>query len=51
MTKTRFVRRLTAFGASAAITLAIVLSAAHYALPGDVGGQMLVKASVATITP
>ncbi len=50
MHKSSFFSRLATFGASAAITLAIVMSAAHYALPGDDGGQMLVQANVTTVS-
>lgn len=49
MHKTSLLGRLVAFGTSAAITLAIVVSAANYGLPGDDGGSMLVQAPVATI--
>lgn len=49
MPKTSLIGRLTAFGASAAITLAIVVSAANHGLPADDGARMLVLANVAAV--
>ena len=49
MNKISLIARIAAFGASAAMTFAIVTALAEYGLPADDGTRVLVQASPASV--